>query len=71
MGWVTMAEAIRLKENNMKIAHCPASNLSAANGTFSVGKFPEMIDMGITICLGSDGSPANIFQQMYLVLNVY
>lgn len=71
MGWVTMAEVIRLKENDVKVAYCPDSNLRSAYGTFTVGKFPEMIDMGITICLGTDAQHANMLKEIYLGVNVY
>jgi len=71
MGWVTMAEVIRLKENGVKVAFCPDSNLRSAYGTFTVGKFPEMIDMGVTVCLGTDAQHANMLKEIYLGANVY
>lgn len=50
------AEIKMLAENGVSIAHCPVSNLKLASGFCPVGK---LLDAGINICLGTDGSASN------------
>ncbi|EDP73824.1 amidohydrolase family protein, partial [Hydrogenivirga sp. 128-5-R1-1] len=45
-----------LAENNVKIAHCPESNLKLASG---VAPVPKMIEKGITVGIGTDGTASN------------
>lgn len=73
MGWVTPRELLLLKRHDIKVAHCPGCSFHLGYGSFSHGKFPEMLEMGITVCLGSDASPAGGFvdlvKNMYLAAN--
>ena len=50
------AEIKMLAENNAHIVHCPESNLKLASGFCPVGK---LLDAGINVCLGTDGSASN------------
>jgi len=52
----TEEEIDLLAENNVKIAHCPESNLKLASG---VAPVPQMIDKGITVSVGTDGTASN------------
>ena len=45
-----------LAENNVKIAHCPESNLKLASG---VAPVPKMIEKGIIVGIGTDGTASN------------
>lgn len=45
-----------LAENGVSITHCPVSNLKLASGFCPVGK---LLDAGINVCLGTDGSASN------------
>jgi len=69
------AHCVHITENDMEImaekgvtaAHCPSSNLKLACG---VANIPEMINRGINIAMGTDGSASNnnldILKEMYI-----
>jgi len=61
------AEIKSLKKNNVKVSHCPSSNLKLGSG---VAPIPEYLKEGISVSLGSDGAPCNnslsIFNEMRL-----
>jgi 5-methylthioadenosine/S-adenosylhomocysteine deaminase len=54
-----------IKENNVKVLHCPISNLKLASG---IAPIPEMLKKEITIGLGTDSSASNnnldVFEEM-------
>lgn len=54
-----------LAERNVKIVHCPQSNLKLASG---VARIADMMKAGLTIALGTDGPASNnsldMFQEM-------
>ncbi len=69
MAVLTDEELRMLKANDCKIIHVPGATMHGAYGSARVGKFPEMIDMGLTVALGCDSSAANnsldMFRAMY------
>jgi cytosine/adenosine deaminase-related metal-dependent hydrolase len=64
-----------LKRNDTKVCHCPGTALKTAKGTTVMGKFPEMIEAGVTVALGCDGTSAagsfDMVRQMYLAAGLY
>ena len=64
-----------LAEAGTKVAFCPGTSLKIAKGATKIGKYPEMIDAGVTLALGCDGSAAagslNQMQQMYLMAGLF
>jgi 5-methylthioadenosine/S-adenosylhomocysteine deaminase len=70
-----MKEVLLLKDHDVHIAFVPAGNIHSAYGTFMVGKFPEMIQMGLRVALGSDsgigGRFVEPFRNMYLAASIY
>ncbi|MCL2775382.1 MAG: amidohydrolase [Oscillospiraceae bacterium] len=69
------AHCVHITENDMDImaekgvtaAHCPSSNLKLASG---IAKIPEMLNKGVNIAMGTDGSASNnnldILKEMYI-----
>lgn len=52
----TEEEIELLAEKNVKIAHCPESNLKLASG---IAPIPKMVEKGIVVALGTDGTASN------------
>ena len=65
--WVTDAEQSLLAERDVKVLHCPSSNLKLGSGLAPV---TEMRARGISVSLGSDGAACNnrldMFDEMRL-----
>ncbi len=75
MGWVSDYEVELLRKHDVKVAHVPGATMKGAYGCIAFGKFPEMIEKGVTVCLGCDSSAANnsldMFRAMYLVATAH
>jgi 5-methylthioadenosine/S-adenosylhomocysteine deaminase len=75
MAVLTDDEVKMLKDHDVKICHNPGATLHGAYGAAVIGKFPEMLEMGITIGMGCDSSAANnsldMFRTMYEVATVH
>ena len=60
-------EADLLKAKNVRVSHCPSSNLKLGSG---IANIPKYLGKGISVSLGSDGAPCNnnlsIFNEMRL-----
>ncbi|HRN24990.1 MAG: amidohydrolase family protein [Ignavibacteriaceae bacterium] len=56
-----------LKRNNVRVSHCPSSNLKLGSG---IANIPKYFKKGISVSLGADGAPCNnnlsIFNEMRL-----
>ena len=45
-----------VSEAGASVVHCPAAAIKHAMGAIRIGRFPEMLDAGIPVALGSDGT---------------
>jgi 5-methylthioadenosine/S-adenosylhomocysteine deaminase len=65
--WVDADEQQLLAEHDVKVMHCPGSNLKLGSGLAPV---PEMRARGVTVSLGADGAACNnrldMFEEMRL-----
>lgn len=56
-----------LKKNDVRVAHCPSSNMKLGSG---IANIPKYLNKGISVSLGADGAPCNnnlsIFNEMKL-----
>lgn len=60
-------EVAIMAERDVKVAFCPGAALRLAKGTTQVGKIPEMLEAGVCVSLGSDGTSSNgIFDPLRL-----
>ena len=54
--WLDEVEMQVLRETETKVAHCPSSNLKLGSG---LAQIAEMLEQGISVSLGADGTPCN------------
>ncbi|MEE9223168.1 MAG: amidohydrolase family protein [Thermoplasmata archaeon] len=63
IGWVTIGEVRMLAEEDVKVSHCPVSNMKLA--TCGVAPLPEMFENGVTVSLGTDSPVSNNSLDMF------
>jgi 5-methylthioadenosine/S-adenosylhomocysteine deaminase len=65
--WVDEGDQRLLAERDVKVMHCPGSNLKLGSG---VAPVPELLALGVTVSLGADGAACNnrldMFEEMRL-----
>jgi cytosine/adenosine deaminase-related metal-dependent hydrolase len=68
-------EVALLAEHGTSVAFCPSTSLKLAKGATAIGKYPEMLDAGVTVGLGTDGVSAagnlNLHRQVHLVAGLF
>ncbi len=64
-----------LATHETKVAFCPSTSLKLAKGATDIGRYPEMIDRGVTVGIGTDGVSAsgnlNLHRQIHLVAGLF
>jgi len=64
-----------MAEAGVHVAHCPTTALKVSYGITQVGKFPEMVQKGINVSLGTDGNNASNYSDLmratYLVAGLF
>jgi len=65
--WITRDDMELMKEKDVSVIHCPASNLKLASG---IAPIPEAVSAGLNVCIGTDGASSNnnlnMWEDMYL-----
>jgi len=56
-----------LRDRDVKVSHCPISNLKLASG---VSPVPRLLDAGVTVSLGTDGPSSNNASDMFEVMKI-
>jgi 5-methylthioadenosine/S-adenosylhomocysteine deaminase len=72
---LTEAEVRLLAAHDTKVAFCPGTSLKLAKGAAAFGRYPELLDAGVTVSLGTDGVSAsgnlNLMRQMYVAAGLF
>jgi 5-methylthioadenosine/S-adenosylhomocysteine deaminase len=72
---VTDEEVEIIARRGTKVAFCPGTSLKLAKGASAIGRYPEMLEAGVTVGLGTDGVSAsgnlNLMRQMYMVAGLF
>jgi cytosine/adenosine deaminase-related metal-dependent hydrolase len=72
---VTDEEVRMVADRGASVAFCPGTSLKLAKGASVIGRYPEMLDAGITVALGTDGVSASgnlsLMRQMHLVAGLF
>ncbi|UJF35914.1 5'-deoxyadenosine deaminase [Paenibacillus hexagrammi] len=65
--WLNEQEKEILRKHQVKVSHCPGSNLKLASG---VAEIPDLLSRDVILSLGADGAPCNnnldMFHEMRL-----
>ena len=67
-AWMTINEVRLMGKAKMSIASCPVSNMKLATG--GVAPIPEMIQNGVNVSLGTDGSTTNNSLDMFSEMKI-
>lgn len=69
------AELAAIAASGASVAHCPTTALKVSYGITQVGKFPEMVQRGINVSIGTDGNNASNYSDLmratYLVAGLF
>jgi cytosine/adenosine deaminase-related metal-dependent hydrolase len=72
---VTAEELELLRQAHTKIAFCPGTSLKLGKGAAAFGRYPEFLEAGVTVSLGTDGVSASgnlsLMRQMYVVAGLF
>jgi cytosine/adenosine deaminase-related metal-dependent hydrolase len=72
---LTDAEVGAVAQHGTSVAFCPSTSLKLAKGATRIGKYPELLAAGATVCLGTDGVSAagnlNLHRQVHLMAGLF
>lgn len=70
MGWASPKEIVLCMKHDLKVSCTPSTGYRLGMGSMEFGRFPEMIELGITVALGSDAAMSSnyldIVREMFL-----
>jgi cytosine/adenosine deaminase-related metal-dependent hydrolase len=59
-----------LARRDVKVAHCPSAALKHVKGLSQHGRFPEMLDAGVTVSLGADSANGSNHADMLRLMSL-
>jgi 5-methylthioadenosine/S-adenosylhomocysteine deaminase len=69
-GWASPREIVLSMKHDLKISCTPSTGYRLGMGSIEFGRFPEMVELGITVALGSDAAMSSnyldIVREMFL-----
>ncbi|CAN5438376.1 amidohydrolase [soil metagenome] len=69
------SELEALAQSGTSVAHCPTTALKVSYGVTQFGKFPEMVQRGMNVSIGTDGNNASNYSDLmratYLVAGLF
>ena len=72
---VTDQEVETIARRGASVAFCPGTSLKLAKGAAAIGRYPEMLEAGVTVALGTDGVSSagnlSLMRQMHLVAGLF
>ena len=72
---VTEKEIGIVARRGASVAFCPGASLKLGKGATAIGRYPEMLEAGVTVALGTDGVSASgnlsLMRQMHLVAGLF
>jgi cytosine/adenosine deaminase-related metal-dependent hydrolase len=80
---LVIAHAVALKDeeigmlasHGVKVAFCPGTSMKIAKGATRIGRYPELLEAGVVVSLGCDGTSASgnldLMRQMYLAAGLF
>ena len=68
-AYMSGKDILAVRETNTSLAHCVLASMSLQYGSCLFGHFPEMVDMGINITIGSDAAVCGNHWDMVRIMN--
>ena len=68
MGWIEDADVAVLKSHDVSVCHCPSASMFGGFGCVAHGKFPELVEAGVRVVLGTDACAVSRFLDMVRVM---
>lgn len=68
MGYLTDDDIVNLHNADVSVCHCPSASMFGGFGCVSHGRFPELIEAGVRVVLGTDASAVSRFLDMVRVM---
>jgi 5-methylthioadenosine/S-adenosylhomocysteine deaminase len=70
MGWASPKEFALCMKHDLKVSCTPSTGYRLGMGSMEFGRFPEMLELGVTVALGSDAAMSSnyldIVREMFL-----
>jgi 5-methylthioadenosine/S-adenosylhomocysteine deaminase len=67
LGWIETDEIALLLAADVKAVHCPSASMLGGFGVIAHGTFPEMVESGMTVGLGTDAGAISRFLDLVRV----